>query len=130
VAGLFGETERPMADMGADLQDDTTLRDGCQAEDITFTLEDKLRIYFRDKALESDFRLLETQLPGRTVNLGSRTADETEGKPHPRMLRELMVELAPLVRAFSCGPRVLAQPRAEELPELLDHTRKQEIHRA
>ena len=34
------------------------------------------RIYFRDKALESDFRLLEKKLAGRTVNLGSRTADE------------------------------------------------------
>ncbi len=42
----------------------------------TTYLEDKLRIYFRDKGLESDFRLLERKLSGRTVNLGSRTADE------------------------------------------------------
>jgi dipeptidyl aminopeptidase/acylaminoacyl peptidase len=42
----------------------------------TAYLDDKLRIYFRDKALESDFRLLEKKLPGKTVNLGSRTADE------------------------------------------------------
>ena len=42
----------------------------------TAYLDDKLRIYFRDKGLESDFRLLEKKLPGKTVNLGSRTADE------------------------------------------------------
>ena len=42
----------------------------------TSYLDDKKRIYFRDKALESDYRLLEKKLAGRTVNLGSRTADE------------------------------------------------------
>ena len=44
----------------------------------TSYLDDKKRIYFRDKALESDYRLLEKKLPGRTVNLGSRTADEQQ----------------------------------------------------
>ena len=42
----------------------------------TTYLDDKPRWYFRDKALEADFRLLEKKLAGRTVNLGSRTADE------------------------------------------------------
>ncbi|MBK5298528.1 MAG: prolyl oligopeptidase family serine peptidase [Vicinamibacteria bacterium] len=42
----------------------------------TTYLDDKPRWYFRDKALEADFRLLEKKLTGRTVNLGSSTADE------------------------------------------------------
>ncbi len=42
----------------------------------TTYLDDKPRWYFRDKALEADFRLLEKKLAGRTVNLGSSTADE------------------------------------------------------
>ena len=42
----------------------------------TTYLDDKPRWYFRDTALEADFRLLEKKLAGRTVNLGSSTADE------------------------------------------------------
>src|SRR4029078_3169312 len=39
--GIYRETGSCMKDV---LLYDTTLRDGCQAEDISFTLEDKLRI--------------------------------------------------------------------------------------
>ncbi len=42
----------------------------------TSYLDDKPRFYFRDKAFESDFRLIEKKLPGRTITMGSRTADE------------------------------------------------------
>jgi dipeptidyl aminopeptidase/acylaminoacyl peptidase len=42
----------------------------------TTYLDDKPRWYFRDTALEADFRMLEKKLAGRTVNLGSSTADE------------------------------------------------------
>lgn len=41
------------------------------------TYEDaRTRIYFRDKALEADYRLLEKKLPGREIDFGSMTADE------------------------------------------------------
>ena len=42
----------------------------------TAYVDDRLRLHFRDKALEADYRLIEKQLPGKTIGLGSRTADE------------------------------------------------------
>ena len=42
----------------------------------TFYFDDKLRIYFKDKAFEADYELLKKQLPGKQVNLGSGTKDE------------------------------------------------------
>ncbi len=42
----------------------------------TTYLDDKIRVNFKDKALEADYRLLEKKLPGKVVNFGSRTADE------------------------------------------------------
>lgn len=39
--------------------------------------DQKRRIYFRDKNVESDFRLLEKRFPGREINLTSRTRDNT-----------------------------------------------------
>ncbi|MEE9185438.1 MAG: citramalate synthase, partial [Candidatus Binatia bacterium] len=41
---------------------DTTLRDGCQGEDISFTLEDKLRI--AEKLAELGFDYIEGGYPG------------------------------------------------------------------
>jgi 2-isopropylmalate synthase len=48
---------------------DTTLRDGCQAEDISFTLEDKLRITEKLEELGVDY--IEGGYPGSN----SRDAD-------------------------------------------------------
>lgn len=38
--------------------------------------DEKVRIHFRDKAWEADYRLLQKKLPGREIGLGSMTADE------------------------------------------------------
>lgn len=38
--------------------------------------DDRTRVYFKDKALEADYRLLEKKLPGREIALGGATADE------------------------------------------------------
>lgn len=38
--------------------------------------DDRTRIYFRDKAFEADFRLLESKLPGKEISPASSTADE------------------------------------------------------
>lgn len=38
--------------------------------------DDKQRIYFRDKALEADYKLLKQKLPGREIGLDSSTKDE------------------------------------------------------
>jgi dipeptidyl aminopeptidase/acylaminoacyl peptidase len=42
----------------------------------TTYIDDVRRRYFRDKAFEADYRLLEKKLPKRDVGFGSRTADE------------------------------------------------------
>jgi dipeptidyl aminopeptidase/acylaminoacyl peptidase len=42
----------------------------------TSYLDDKNRIYFKDKAWESDYNWLKSQLHGKELNLASRTADE------------------------------------------------------
>lgn len=38
--------------------------------------DDKTRVYFKDKAWEADYKLLQKKLPGREINFGSMTADE------------------------------------------------------
>ena len=38
--------------------------------------DDRTRLYFRDKAYEADYKLLEQKLPGRDVSVGSTTADD------------------------------------------------------
>ena len=38
--------------------------------------DDRTRVYFRDKAFEADYRLLEKQLPGQELGLRSPTRDE------------------------------------------------------
>lgn len=38
--------------------------------------DDRIRRYFRDKALESDYKWLQAKLPGREIALGSRSRDE------------------------------------------------------
>ncbi len=38
--------------------------------------DEKTRMYFRDKALESDYKLLQAKLPGREIAFASSTADE------------------------------------------------------
>jgi len=38
--------------------------------------DDRTRIYFKDKALEADYKLLQAKLPGHEIAFGSATADE------------------------------------------------------
>ena len=38
--------------------------------------EDRARRYFKDKALEADYKWLQGKLPGKEIGLGSRTSDE------------------------------------------------------
>ncbi len=38
--------------------------------------DDRTRIYWKDKAWEADYKLLQKKLPGREIGLGSMTADE------------------------------------------------------
>jgi dipeptidyl aminopeptidase/acylaminoacyl peptidase len=42
----------------------------------TFYIDEKRREYWKDKAYEADYKWLQSQLPGKQVNLGSRTRDE------------------------------------------------------
>ena len=51
----------------SDLTDELTL--------TTYT-DEKTRRYFKDKALEADYKLLQSKLPGREIGLGSHTSDE------------------------------------------------------
>jgi dipeptidyl aminopeptidase/acylaminoacyl peptidase len=39
--------------------------------------DERVRIDFRDKSYEADYKLLKRQLPGRDINFGSSTADES-----------------------------------------------------
>ncbi len=39
--------------------------------------DDRYRLYFRDKAFEQEYRALQSKLPGKEINLGSRSRDET-----------------------------------------------------
>jgi dipeptidyl aminopeptidase/acylaminoacyl peptidase len=43
---------------------------------MTAYLDDKQRVYFKDKAFESDYKWLQSKLPGMELALGSRTRDE------------------------------------------------------
>ena len=43
---------------------------------MTSYTDEKTRRYFKDKALEADYKWLELKLPGKEVGLGSRTLDE------------------------------------------------------
>ncbi|HKA23131.1 MAG TPA: alpha/beta fold hydrolase [Blastocatellia bacterium] len=46
-------------------------------EIIATTYEDeRTRVYFKDKAYESDYNLLKSKLPGKEINFGSSTRDE------------------------------------------------------
>jgi dipeptidyl aminopeptidase/acylaminoacyl peptidase len=42
----------------------------------TVYFDDKMRIYFKDKAFEADYQLLQKQLPGKQIFFGSGTEDE------------------------------------------------------
>ena len=42
----------------------------------TFYYDDKLRILWKDKAFEADYKLLQSKLPGKEVRPGSHTKDE------------------------------------------------------
>ncbi len=44
----------------------------------TVYINEKRKIYWKDKGYESDYRWLEKQLPGKQVTFGSHTRDETE----------------------------------------------------
>jgi dipeptidyl aminopeptidase/acylaminoacyl peptidase len=48
-------------------------------DELIYTVyhDDKLRMYFKDKAYESDYKLLEKQLPGKDIAFGSSTKDES-----------------------------------------------------
>jgi dipeptidyl aminopeptidase/acylaminoacyl peptidase len=43
---------------------------------VTQYTDERARLYFRDKALEADYRWVETQLPGLEISHGGWTADE------------------------------------------------------
>ena len=44
---------------------------------IATTYEDeRIRIYFKDKPFEADYKLVQKQLPGKEINFGSNTRDE------------------------------------------------------
>jgi dipeptidyl aminopeptidase/acylaminoacyl peptidase len=47
-------------------------------DDLAYTnyTDDKTRRYFKDKGFEADFTWLKSKLPGKEINLGSRTVDE------------------------------------------------------
>jgi dipeptidyl aminopeptidase/acylaminoacyl peptidase len=55
---------------------------GAQISEVTDEIvatvyyDEKLRIYWKDKAFEADYKLLQSKLPGKEVRPGSRTADE------------------------------------------------------
>jgi dipeptidyl aminopeptidase/acylaminoacyl peptidase len=43
---------------------------------LTSYVDDKTRLYFKDKAFEADYKWLQSKLPGREIGLGSHTTDE------------------------------------------------------
>jgi dipeptidyl aminopeptidase/acylaminoacyl peptidase len=43
---------------------------------LTSYVDDKTRVYFKDKAFEADYNWLKSKLPGREIALGSHTTDE------------------------------------------------------
>jgi dipeptidyl aminopeptidase/acylaminoacyl peptidase len=49
-----------------------------QTDELVMTRydDDKPRRYFRDKALEADYKWLQAKFPGREIGIGSRTRDE------------------------------------------------------
>jgi dipeptidyl aminopeptidase/acylaminoacyl peptidase len=59
------------ADFGAALFSEVT-------DELVMTnyTDEKTRRYFKDKALEADYKWLQSKLPGKDVGLGSRTLDE------------------------------------------------------
>jgi dipeptidyl aminopeptidase/acylaminoacyl peptidase len=42
----------------------------------TIYVDDRPRVYFKDKGFEADYRLLERKLPGKDISVGSSTADD------------------------------------------------------
>ena len=43
---------------------------------VTAYRDDRVRLYFKDQAYESDYGWLKSRLPGREISIGSRTRDE------------------------------------------------------
>lgn len=43
---------------------------------LTSYVDDKTRLYFKDKTFEADYHWLQSKLPGREIGLGSHTLDE------------------------------------------------------
>ena len=43
---------------------------------LTSYEDERERLYFKDKAIEADYKLLQKQLPGKDIGLGSSTKDE------------------------------------------------------
>ncbi len=41
-------------------------------------VDERQRVYFRDKAWEADYRLLKSKFPGKDIDLGSSTADDSQ----------------------------------------------------
>ncbi len=44
---------------------------------LTAYVDERVRLYFRDKKLEADYKWLESRLPGKELHLTSRTRDES-----------------------------------------------------
>lgn len=43
---------------------------------LTSYTDEKTRLYFKDKALEADYKLLQSKFPGKEISLGSHSLDE------------------------------------------------------
>ncbi len=43
---------------------------------VTYYMDERLRLYFKDKTFEADYKWLKSKLPGKEVRFGSRTRDE------------------------------------------------------
>ena len=46
--------------------------------------DERVRLYFRDKAWEADYKLLQAKFPGKDIGLGSSTADDRIVADHRR----------------------------------------------
>ncbi len=45
---------------------------------VTSYMDDRLRVYFHDKAWEADYKFLQKKFPGMEITIGSMTADESK----------------------------------------------------
>ena len=76
---VTGETEFVESDPEEAVDFGGTIRSNISHEILaTIYVGAKQRVYFRDKEMEADYNMLKERFNGATINLGSRTADETK----------------------------------------------------